>query len=79
MGTLEDTRGSQRQLLVKYLFGEANIAYNFLQKFLAVLARNMTVPFMYNFRRLILINFLRFFEVLFLIFYTPLFGHLKEA
>ena len=79
MGTLEDTRGSQRQLLVKYLFGEANIAYNFLQKFLSVLARNMTVQFMYNFRRLILINFLRFSEVLFVIFYFPLFGHLKEA
>ena len=39
MGTLEDTRGSQRQLLVKYLFGEANIAYNFLQKFLPVLSQ----------------------------------------
>ena len=72
MGTLEETRGSQRQFLEKYLFGEAKLILPTI--FYCVrTAKNfcMTVPFVYNFRSLFLINFLRFSEVLFLIFYFP--------
>ena len=83
MGTLEETRGSQRQFLEKYLFGEAKLILPTI--FYCVrTAKNfcMTVPFVYNFRSLFQINFLRFSEVLFLIFYFPgrlLFGELREA
>ena len=56
--------------LTKYLFREAKIAQNFnsLRK-----AKNiqMTIPFMYNFRSLNLINSLRFSEVSFFPFHSP--------